>query len=239
MSHGSSEQGDSERRVSVEALGALCELRPRELDSSPGVDVREFADLNDGRRVFWKEDRGWSGSARFSPWPVYSGRDLAYEAIMVTDTDDRRLNSYVEWAIESLGDLGLDVDPASVYCAPFRVECGLRLEEEMGRVAQLFDPSARLRNRVLRSDPTAYRGEDEAALVDVDNDQARFSAWRAPVRASDSGDSVDVEENQARLQLEMPRALIERLTHFCHDQQATTSAIVRRLVEEHLDDCRY
>ena len=225
--------------LSVVALGALCELSPRESGSVPGVDVgiSEFADLNDGRRMIWKEDRGWSTSTEYSPWPVDNGRDLTFEAMMVTDTENHRLNSYIEWALEGLRDMGLDVDPASVYCAPFRVECGPRLEAEMGRAAQLFNPSERLRNR-SQLDPTVYRGGDRATTVYADSEQPRSSSAHSSAHASDSGDSVDGVEDRARLYLEMPRALIERLVDFCRDQQVTPSAVVQRLVEEYLQDSR-
>lgn len=129
-----------EHKLRVETLGALCELSSRELGGSTGIDIREFADLNDGRRIFWKEDRGWSGAGMHSKWPVTSGRDLAHEAIVVTQADDHRIDSYVEWALECLRGMALDVDPASVYRAPFRVEFDTRLKEELDRVAQQFDP---------------------------------------------------------------------------------------------------
>ena len=228
---------DSQDRLSVEVLGALCELSEGELGGSPGIDIREFADLNDSRRIFWKEDRGWSGSGVHSQWPVSSGRDLTYEAIMVTDTDDCRLDSYVEWTLERLREMELNVDPASVYCAPFRVEFGPGLAAEMDRVAQLFDPPARAKARVSPSNATAAHSADRAVSIDA-YDEAGRVAWPAPARATDRGDSNDLDEDQAGLQVKMPRAVIERLVAFCHDLQVTPSAVVQRLVEEYLKDSR-
>lgn len=230
---------DSQYRLSVEALGALCELDSGELGGSPGFKIGEFADLDDGRRVFWKEDRGWAGSSGyFSQWPISSGRDLTHEAIMVTDTDDHRMGSYVEWVLERLREMELNVDPVSVYCAHFRVEFGPGLAAEMDRVARLFDLPARPKDPVSPSAATTNHGADQAASIDVYEETGRV-AWPAPARETDRGDSDDLDADQAGLQVEMPRELIERLVVFCHDQQTTASTVVERLVRKHLDDRRH
>ena len=158
---------------------------------------------------------------------------------MVTDTEDHRLNSYVELALSRLRDMGLSVDPASIYCAPFRVEFGPRLKGEMSRAAQLFDSSARVENGISQLDATSHHFEVPATLVDAENEQSRSSARRTPARGSDAGDSGDAEANLAGLHLQMPLELIERLAAVCHDQQLTPAALVLRLVEEYLDGCRY
>ncbi|MYJ80711.1 MAG: hypothetical protein F4046_02670 [Acidimicrobiaceae bacterium] len=228
---------DGGDRLSVETLGALCELDQSERGGSFGIEIGEFADLSDGRRAFWKEDRGWSGSGMHSQWPISSGRDLTYEAMMVTDTDEHRQDSYVEWALQRLRDMELDIDPVSVYCAPFRVEFGPGLAAEMVRVAQLFDPPERPTDRVSPSDATATHSADRAVPIDLYDEAVRV-AWPAPTRATDRGDSNDLDEDQAGLQVKMPRAVIERLVAFCHDLQVTPSAVVQRLVEEYLKDSR-
>lgn len=228
---------DNDQMLRVEVLGAVCELRPHNPHSSPGIDVREFADLDNGRRVYWKEDRGWSGSVKFSnsPWPVSSGRDLAYETIMVTETEER-VDSYVEWALHRLCEMGLEVDPPSVYCAPFRVEHGPQLEAELRRVAQLFDPPTPLRSRSVPSDTTAHATDDRAVSVGTEDDWARLPPWPEPAHASGSRASVSTEDDRARLQVDLPRELIERLDEFCHDQKVTKSAVVHRLLEVHIGD---
>ncbi len=235
---------DSQHRLSVEALGALCELDSGELGGSPGFKIGEFADLNDGRRIFWKEDRGWGGGSNYlchlgylRRWPITSGRDLTYEVIMVTDTDDHRIDSYVEWVFECLREMELNVDPVSVYCAPFRVEFGPSLAVEMDQVARLFDLPARSKDRVSPS--AATTSQDTGRVMSIGDDETERAAWPAPALATDRGNSDDIDEDQAGLQVKMPRELIERLVVFCHDQQTTASTVVERLVRKHLDDRRH
>ena len=94
--------------------------------------AEEFADLSDGRRVILKDDRGWSlRPFRYpdSSWKFASGRKLAKEAILVLDPDDNE--RWMEWVVERLRFLGIDVDPASVHAAPFQVEFGPRVRHEL------------------------------------------------------------------------------------------------------------
>ncbi len=135
---------------SVVALGALCALDSVVLGGSPGINIREFAELDDGQRIFWREDRGWFGKSVNSPWPVTSGRDLTHEVLEVTQPDDCRIDSYVECALEGLRGMALNIDPASVYSAPFRVEFDVDLKEELSRLAQFFDPTSRYGHNTQR-----------------------------------------------------------------------------------------
>ena len=97
--------------------------------------AEEFADLSDGRRVILKDDRGWSLQRNHylrypdSSWKFTSGRQLAKEAILVLDPDDNE--RWIEWVVERLRFLGIDVDPASVHAAPFKVEFGPRVRREL------------------------------------------------------------------------------------------------------------
>lgn len=97
--------------------------------------AEEFADMNDGRRVILKDDRGWSLRPNHYPsypdssWKFTSGRKLAKEAILVLDPDDNE--RWIEWVIERLRFLGIDVDPASVHAAPFKIEFGPRVRHEL------------------------------------------------------------------------------------------------------------
>ena len=97
--------------------------------------AEEFADLSDGRRVILKDDRGWSLRPNRYPrypdssWKFTSGRLLAKEAILVLDPDDNE--RWIEWVVERLRFLGIDVDPASVHAAPFKVEFGPRVRREL------------------------------------------------------------------------------------------------------------
>ena len=94
--------------------------------------AEEFADLSDGQRVILKDDRGWSLRPidfRDSSWKFANGRELAKKAILVLDPDDNE--RWIEWVIERLRFLGVNVDPASVHAAPFRVEFGPRVRHEL------------------------------------------------------------------------------------------------------------
>ena len=97
--------------------------------------AEEFADLSDGRRVILKDDRGWSLQRnrylRYpdSSWKFANGRKLAEEAILVLDPDDNE--RWIEWVVGRLRFLGIDVHPASVHAAPFKVEFGPRVRHEL------------------------------------------------------------------------------------------------------------
>ena len=110
--------------------------RRKKLESgSLSLYAEEFADLSDGRRVILKDDRGWSLQRNHylrypdSSWKFTSGRLLAKEAILVLDPDDNE--RWIEWVVERLRFLGIDVDPASVHAAPFKVEFGPRVRREL------------------------------------------------------------------------------------------------------------
>lgn len=200
----------------VRVLGAICELRPHESLSSPGIDVREFADLDDGRRVFWREDRGWSSSTKFShsSWPVHSGHQMMFETVIVIESDDRRADSYVESALSGLGVKGVDVDPASVYSAPFIVEQGPHLKAELQKVARLFDPPTSSRSRHPRS-LSATHDFETGSVVDY-------------AVVMDSG------QHQAGLQINIPESLYDHLDQYCLEHQVAKSTVVRLLIESHL-----
>ena len=94
--------------------------------------AEEFADLSDDRRVILRDDRGWGLRPidfRNSSWKFASGRELAKQAILVLDPDDNE--RWIEWVVERLRFLGIDVDPVSVHAAPFQVEFGPRVRHEL------------------------------------------------------------------------------------------------------------
>lgn len=95
--------------------------------------LKEFADLSNGRRVFWRHDRGWVGScreSRDSTWKLVSGRELTRQTMLVLEPDDD--SQWVEEMVEELAQVcGVKVDPDSVQAAPFRVEFGPRLQREL------------------------------------------------------------------------------------------------------------
>ena len=79
-----------------------------------------------------KDDRGWSHwpvHFPYSQWKVADGRELTKEAIMILDPGDDEV--WMEWVVERLRFLGIDVDPASVHAAPFQVEFGPRVQHEL------------------------------------------------------------------------------------------------------------
>ncbi len=95
--------------------------------------LKEFADLSDGRRVIWSSDRGWLGSyseSGDSPWQLISGRELTKQTMLVLEPDDG--TRWVNYVIEELAHVsGVRVTPDSVQAAPFRVEFGPRLQREL------------------------------------------------------------------------------------------------------------
>ena len=116
----------------------MAERRKKFESGELSLYAEEFADLSDGRRVILKDDRGWSLLPNHYPhypryldssWKFASGRKLAEEAILVLDHDDNE--RWIEWVVERLRFLGIDVDPASVHAAPFQVEFGPRVQHEL------------------------------------------------------------------------------------------------------------
>ena len=90
--------------------------------------AEEFADLSDGRRLILKDDRGWS-SGPVNSWKSANGRELTKEAILMLGPGDDEV--WMEWVVERLRFLDVDVDPVSVHAAPFRVEFGPRVQREL------------------------------------------------------------------------------------------------------------
>ena len=125
--------------LSVETLGVVCELKQD--GDWRGFDLEEFADLDNGQRVVWKHDRGWTGGSFYEDceWPLTNGRDLTVEAVMVTGDAEDGVDSYVEHAFRALRGFGYPVARSSVYFAPFRVEYGPNLEREFRLFAERFD----------------------------------------------------------------------------------------------------
>lgn len=121
--------------LNVTGLGAECELA----SWRSGFDVVEFVDLDDGRRITWREELGFSGSTSRGTQTrlrLTNGRELAREVLLVLDPDGDvhcTNDDYVITALKRLQQLGHDVDRVSVYAAPFRVEFGPRLREELAR----------------------------------------------------------------------------------------------------------
>ena len=113
----------------------MAERRKKLESGELSLYAEEFADLSDGRCVILKDDRGWSLRPNRYPrypdssWKFASGRKLAKEAILVLDPDDNE--RWMEWVVGRLRFLGIDVDPASVHAAPFKVEFGPRVRYEL------------------------------------------------------------------------------------------------------------
>ncbi|MDE0603895.1 MAG: hypothetical protein OXI18_05765 [bacterium] len=115
----------------------------------------EFADLSDGRRVTIRDDRGFSGSLHAvnwdpdtgevreaswhpgsrleslvsDPWRFETRESLTRDVIAALDPDDDQ--EWYERVVERLGSLGIEVDPISVEAAPYQVEFGSRVLEEL------------------------------------------------------------------------------------------------------------
>ena len=94
--------------------------------------AEEFVDLSDGRRVVLKDDRRWDFwpvPRPVSSWRLANGRELTRQTIMMLDP--RHNDEWEDWVVERLRTLDVDIDPASVHAAPFRVEFGPRVQHEL------------------------------------------------------------------------------------------------------------
>lgn len=141
------------------------EQRKRSLDSGHHhFCLEEFADMSNGCRVIYKDDRGWYGrywESGDSPWELLSGRALTKQTMLVLEPDDDRL-----WINEVVNELArvcdADIDRDSVQAAPFRVEFGPLLQQALQirkppllkRALQLRKPSRLQRVLQKRNAPS-------------------------------------------------------------------------------------
>lgn len=98
--------------------------------------LEEFADLDDRTRVVLRDDRGWSssyGMSKGNSRRSVTGREVSTSAILVLEPDDNQV--WVAEIVKQLLSLGYNVDPKSVHSAPFRIEFGSRLRQELRNVA--------------------------------------------------------------------------------------------------------
>ena len=117
--------------------------------------LTEFADLSDGRRVILSDNRGYgstthavdwdpeTGEVRDAswyegselealvndPWRFTTRNKLTQSVIGALNPDDDQ--EWYRWVVERLGSQGFKVDPASVEVAPYRVEFGNRVLDEL------------------------------------------------------------------------------------------------------------
>ncbi len=115
-------------------IGAVCEIE-YPLNS---YRVREYVELEDGQRVFWKADRGWNSSGK--PEETGPGYDIVRQTIYVLEDDDETRTCYFELIVAKLKELGLDFDVRTLYEAPFRIELGPKIQhllrEDSSRIVQ-------------------------------------------------------------------------------------------------------
>jgi len=114
----------------------VLEQRASQERESPGrtfsFRITEFAELNDGRRVTVREDRGFSGkTSSGDPWQWFTRASLTQDVLGVTAPEDDDLRPEREWVIDRLRELDIVVDPASVEEAPYRVEFENRVLERL------------------------------------------------------------------------------------------------------------
>ena len=158
--------------------------------------AKEFADLSDGRRVVLKDDRGWSLRPTRRPdssWKFDNGCALTFDAATILQPDYNEL--WMEWVVERLGFLGVDVDPVSVHAAPFRVEfsphvqCELRQRKPDG---QVLDASTRSRTMVPdREGQVALDVVALGAMVEIAERQRMLESGRPQFYAEEFADLSD------------------------------------------------
>ena len=102
------------------------------------VNIVEFADLSDGRRVTVRSDRGWTWgwNHSFGPWAGKTRASFTEQVRGYFEAEAEECCPItVEWVVERLQRLhGVEVDPASVDAAlqlPLEVEFGPRLREQL------------------------------------------------------------------------------------------------------------
>lgn len=121
--------------------------------------LNEFADLSDGRRVTLRDNRGFSSASsvvRFvdetdhvpetscdrgsctessigisssDPWRHTTQASLTQSVLAAVQPDDDLY--WFEWVVERLRSFGIEIDPASVRAAPYRVEFGSRVLQKL------------------------------------------------------------------------------------------------------------
>ncbi len=119
--------------------GELIPRQDRENgESTLDLSLWEFAELSNGQRIVYKDDRGWSESTVSyggrEQRPI-TGREVATTATLVLEPDDA-----LEWLTEIVAELsilGYSVDPNSVYSSPFRIEFGPKLQSKLRDLAPL------------------------------------------------------------------------------------------------------
>ncbi len=119
------------------------------------LSLTEFADLSDGRRVILRDDRGFSGTLHAvnwdpdtgevrdaswhpgsrleslvsDPWRFETRESLTRHVIAALDPDDDQ--EWHDWVVDRLRTMGIEVDPAFVISALYKVEFGSRILEEL------------------------------------------------------------------------------------------------------------
>lgn len=94
--------------------------------------TQEFADLSDGRRVVLKDDRCWDFWPLNEPgskWKFANGRELTRQTISMLEPDDN--DEWLDWILRRLDSVDVKVDPASAHAAPFKVEFGPNVKNEL------------------------------------------------------------------------------------------------------------
>ena len=95
-------------------------------------NLSEFAELDDGRRLTIREDRGFGGrSSDGDYWRHVTRARLTFETLSAVGPDEGDQHPPHEWIVERLRDLGCPVDPASVETAPYRVDFTDRVLERL------------------------------------------------------------------------------------------------------------
>lgn len=151
----------------VIAFGAVCELAadwttgfgcPQGEAPAPRAKLAfrlvEFAELDDGRRLQLRADRGWTSAQRIAygavdglgeqghgprsapfdvsdPWRFSTRQSLITDVLACVDPDDDE--SWWRWLVNRLTELGVEVGVAEARSVPYRVEFGPVLDGELRR----------------------------------------------------------------------------------------------------------
>jgi len=110
--------------VTVVGLGAWAELARRD-EKGMDIDVREFAVLDDGRRLAMHQERGFSTSA--THMTAGHAEQSVLTAVLPDDAEITGEDHPWEWLASLICNHGVAMTPEQLKAVPYAVKFGPRL----------------------------------------------------------------------------------------------------------------
>jgi hypothetical protein len=132
--------------VTIVRLGAWCDY-VAQVEETTSFRVREFAELDDGSRLFLDDpqggERGFSSrvsvasggrSQPVDPWAYFTVADVEASVLttVLPNDDDSGEEHPWEWLTERLAEYGLEASADQLRELPYVVELGPRLRARLG-----------------------------------------------------------------------------------------------------------